>query len=1070
MVKRANIKSDPHRVPEEGELVEVRRRQWLVSGVEPYKPDGDSYRAQHLVTLESIEEDAAGEQISVLWQIEPGARILEKAGLPSVDGWDENRQLDAFLNAVRWGIATNVDRNNLLAPFRSGITIEDYQLDPLVRAIDMARVNLLIADDTGLGKTIETGLVIQELLIRHRARTVLIVAPASDLTNWQREMHEKFGLPFRIIDSELIRTFRRERGIQANPWTAFPFLIASMDWIKQGEGYRLLKDALPTEITYPRKFDILVVDEAHNVAPSGRGRYAKSSLRTRVIERIAAHFTHHLFLSATPHNGYKESFASLLELLDNQRFARTVEPTAKQLQQIMVRRLKRDITDKDGNPVFPRRELLPLEIDYTEDERHIHALLKKFMDSRMKSAEAEGSGFGTAFVMMLLKKRLFSSPAAFAKTLEKYRSSVNAGGGSESGAKHKHFVRSLYDAIQRAQEDAADEAEVEEAEDEAIEKTSALAGKLSSDEQAMLDELCAWARKHAAMEDSKSKAIVKWLDSHLKPDGKLNEERVILFTEFMDTHSWLKTILAHHGYGGDTMMELHGSLSRDDRDAVINAFQTKPGPASPVRVLLATDAASEGINLHNFCKYMIHVEIPWNPNVMEQRNGRIDRHGQRSKSVFIWHPVGKGFDPQAAKDLAPGDIVGDGDYLLRAAMKVDAIREDLGSVGSVLNQQIQDAMLGKSRRLDADVDKLRSDRARKMLALEKELTARIAKLHENLQQSKTESRLFPDNVRDAVQTALALAGKPLLEKVKVGSGKGEISAWKVPDFTDSWSDATIGLNHPHTKERRPVTFDADDIKDRDDVVLAHLNHTLVKMSLRLLREEVWKTGTSSKLHRVAVRSVPGLEQPMAYVWTRLLIVGGDHLRLHEELCYSGGELKSDSYRREPVLSRLQQLLDASHPVDDVPQQVFDTLKARFEKYEESVTRSYEARSKERRDSLMSTLEHRRDSEIKDINALLDELEVNIRKELEVEANPERFTQLTFDFAEEDKQELRRDFAALHARLDQIPEERKEEIALVEKHYSDPRTLTFPAAVLFLIPETKVWGSGNEKEVHTLRLA
>ena len=319
MPSAPKIASDPFRVPEQGELVEVRHRQWLVSDVDTDMPSGDAYRRQDLVTLESIEEDAGGEQISVIWQIEPGARILEKAGLPEVNGYDNNEQLQAFLNAVRWGIATNVDRNNLLSPFRSGITIEDYQLDPLVRAINMARVNLLIADDTGLGKTVETGLVIQELLIRHRARKVLIIAPASDLTNWQREMHEKFGLKFHIIDSEFIKEFRRERGIQANPWTAFPYLIASMDWIKQGEGFRLLKDALPSEITYPRKFDILVVDEAHNVAPSGRGAYAKASLRTRAIQRLAPHFTHHLFLSATPHNGYKESFTSLLELLDNQR-------------------------------------------------------------------------------------------------------------------------------------------------------------------------------------------------------------------------------------------------------------------------------------------------------------------------------------------------------------------------------------------------------------------------------------------------------------------------------------------------------------------------------------------------------------------------------------------------------------------------------------------------------------------------------------------------------------------------------------------------------------------------------
>ena len=1055
------VASDPSRVPEQGELVEVRRRQWLVSDVVPYKPNGDGYREQHLVTLESIEEDAGGEQISVVWQIEPGARILEKAGLPELRGYDRNEQLDAFLNAVRWGIATNIDRSNLLSPFRSGITIEDYQLDPLVRAIDMARVNLLIADDTGLGKTVEAGLVVQELLIRHRARTVLIVAPASDLTNWQREMHEKFGLDFKIIDSVFIRDFRRERGIQANPWTAFPFLIASMDWIKQGEGFRLLKDALPPEITYPRKFDILVVDEAHNVAPSGRGAYARASLRTKAIQRLAPHFTHHLFLSATPHNGYKESFTSLLELLDNQRFARTVEPDAAQLQQVMVRRLKRNITDKDGNPVFPKRELMPLEIDYTPEERHVHELLKKFMESRLSTAAKGGVGFGTEFIMMLLKKRLFSSPAAFARTLEKYRAYLSGSGSGRSGSgRSKRDEKSLYDAIQRAQEDAADEQEVEDAEDEAMEKAAGLTAALTPDETKMLDELCLWARQHATSVDSKASAILKWLDEHLRnKDGAFNDERVILFTEFMDTHAWLKTILAHHGYGGDVLAELHGSLNRDARDAVINAFQTKPGEDSPARILLATDAASEGINLHNYCRYMIHVEIPWNPNVMEQRNGRIDRHGQRSKSVYIWHPVGKGFDPDAAKNVPPGDIVGDGDYLLRAAIKVDKIREDLGSVGGVLCAQIQDAMLGKSRRLDADLQAERQKRARRMLTLEKELTARIARLHENLQQSRKDENLSPENVLKAVQTALALAKKPPLEEVRVGSGSesGEITAWRVPAFADSWKAAHEGLEHPHTHKIRPVTFDGDAIKNRDDVVLAHLNHALVRMSLRLLREEIWKTGASSRLNRVAVRSVPGLAQPMACVWSRLLIVGGDHLRLHEELTFSGGELKADSFRREAVLKNLQGLLDESHPMEDVPEAVFSVLKSRFGKHEAAIVRCYEARSRERLDSLLSTLGRRRDSEVRDVNTLLDELEKNIRKELRLEDDHERYRQMTFDFMAEDIQELERDFAALHARLDQIPDERAKEVALIERHYSDPRSLTFPAAVVFLVPENKTWG-------------
>ena len=132
----------------------------------------------------------------------------------------------------------------------------------------MTRVNLLIADDVGLGKTIEAGLVIQELLLRHRARSVLVVCPASLQEKWRLEMLEKFGLEFKIVDTTYVKELRRARGIHANPWTSFPRLIASMDWIKAGDPLRMLQDVLPPAPAYPRKFDILVVDEAHNVAPA----------------------------------------------------------------------------------------------------------------------------------------------------------------------------------------------------------------------------------------------------------------------------------------------------------------------------------------------------------------------------------------------------------------------------------------------------------------------------------------------------------------------------------------------------------------------------------------------------------------------------------------------------------------------------------------------------------------------------------------------------------------------------------------------------------------------------------
>src|SRR5438552_14027823 len=171
-------------------------------------------------------------------------------------------------------------------------------------------------------------------------------------------MRDKFGLEFRIVDSELLRELRRKRGLHVNPWTHFPRLITSIDFLKRERPIRLFREALPAEgeSAFPRRFDLLIVDEAHNVAPSGTGRYATDSLRTAAIRMLAPHFEHKLFLSATPHNGYPESFSALLELLDNQRFARIFPPDQKQLEVVMVRRMKSELKLRwDGSRRFAER-------------------------------------------------------------------------------------------------------------------------------------------------------------------------------------------------------------------------------------------------------------------------------------------------------------------------------------------------------------------------------------------------------------------------------------------------------------------------------------------------------------------------------------------------------------------------------------------------------------------------------------------------------------------------------------------------------------------------------------------
>src|SRR5499427_3020644 len=176
--------SSPPGPPEQGQLVSVRSRQWIVNDVRPSTLPAAALKPtfagpQHLLSLASVEDDGLGEELQVIWEIEPGAKVIEKVALPEPTGFDPPDKLDAFLDAVRWGAASTADVKNIQAPFRSGIDIEDYQLDPVVRAIQMPRVNLLIADDVGLGKTIEAGMVALELIIRHRGRKILVVCPSS---------------------------------------------------------------------------------------------------------------------------------------------------------------------------------------------------------------------------------------------------------------------------------------------------------------------------------------------------------------------------------------------------------------------------------------------------------------------------------------------------------------------------------------------------------------------------------------------------------------------------------------------------------------------------------------------------------------------------------------------------------------------------------------------------------------------------------------------------------------------------------------------------------------------------
>ncbi len=224
-----------------GALVAVRGQKWVVSNVDP---DGPNL----LVDLQSV-DGRYGDTLSVIWEVEPDRQILPAGALPEVTagGFDPPEQLAAFLDAIRWSAVTSADVRTLQAPFRSGVAIEDYQLEPVARAVDAPRANLLLADDVGLGKTVEAGLVAQELLLRHRAHRIMIVCPAGLTLKWRDEMAEKFGLDFTIVDCERCAQVRRTHGSAANPFAVYPLCIVSLPWLRGPKAQRLLDEVLPPD-------------------------------------------------------------------------------------------------------------------------------------------------------------------------------------------------------------------------------------------------------------------------------------------------------------------------------------------------------------------------------------------------------------------------------------------------------------------------------------------------------------------------------------------------------------------------------------------------------------------------------------------------------------------------------------------------------------------------------------------------------------------------------------------------------------------------------------------------------
>jgi hypothetical protein len=425
---------------------------------------------------------------------------------------------------------------------------------------------------------------------------------------------------------------------------------------------------------------------------------------------------------------------------------------------------------------------------------------------------------------------------------------------------------------------------------------------------------------------------------------------------------------------------------------------------------------------------------------MEQRNGRVDRHGQKNPEVHALHFVGAGFD--AAKPAqSPGDLEGDLEFLFRAALKVEAIREDLGNVGPVIADQVEEAMLGRRRGLDTSRAERQSEPVRTLLKFERKLREQLQKLTEQLHETERELRLSPANIQNVVETGLALAGQPSLRPAST------TGAFELPALTGSWALCAEGLPHPHTHRIRPIVFDHFMTVGRDDVVLCHLNHRLVQMCLRLLRAEVWSQGLAKRLNRFTARMVPDslLQAPAVLAHGRLLVLGGDSQRIHEEIIIAGGVIREGRFSRMNVGE--VQAAAAAATGEGAPGFVKDRLKELWAKVETPLIQSLEARMTERTRNIQNFLDDRSEREVANLTAVMRELERSIRETLADKDDP----QMRFDWSEAEKQQRDLDIGSLRARLAEIPGELERESEHLRDRYRDPQPRLFPVAVTFLVP-------------------
>lgn len=1034
--------------PEQGQLVRVRNRLWAVTDTLPHEIRDGTIHTR--VDLECLDDDRLGEPLSVLWEREVGTEVFMADAFPTPSGrWDHPATYRAFLRAIRWSSTSMIRNAALQAPFRGAIEIEPYQLEPVARAVLMPRVNLLIADDVGLGKTIEAGLVVQELLARARIRNCLIVCPASLQRQWVDEMEEKFNLEFRIIDREAILTLRREYGVHVNPWQSFPRLITSIDFLKQERVLAQLQatwDGAGRDVGL--SWDLLILDEAHNCAPAGRRKYIKDSDRSRMLRRIAPHFQHRLFLTATPHNGFTESFTALLEELDPLRFTRGPDVNAAAIRTVMVRRLKEELAEaEDAHRPFPKRVVDRIAVPDEPGEREVSELLDEYIAAQMDRAAGSKARYVVQFALNLLKKRFLSSPRAFHESLNTHLDHVTRPVAAPvvAEADDEAADPKLTDLLIRRTREETDSDEQKAAlEREAMKESTRFFARLREEDLGRLTRLWEWSEDRSDRPDAKFEALAGWLRAHLQTDGAWNGERLLLFTEYRDTLAYLRELLVEW-MGEDRILTLTGGSPLSEREGVKAAFQSPPD-RHPVRVLLATDAAAEGLNLQKHCRYLVHYEIPWNPNRLEQRNGRIDRHGQPAKKVFCYHFL--------------HDNRRDSPFLEKVVEKVQQMRADLGSVSAVIEEEVERFMLGeRSTRIEAVEPREVYRRDMKQALWD---NARLKTLRAEVDRARLEWHLGPEEMREVLDRALQLEGHPGLEGVD-GDLAGAGALLRRPP--QAWGERVARSIRDPEGRVLTLVFDPEVARGRRDVALVHLSHPLMVRALGSFRKNLWSLGLAPdhRLSRVTYEvAPPGIDGLVLVADIRLLAVGAQGQKLHEDQEALVYRVSPD--KLVPADASLLSLLGPEARYPGIPTALGERLAAVARRGEPRLREELAELARAREAEVERKLKLQAEREVGQVTEMVrerrDEITArlrNIRKQVRSLDTAQMMLDLP-GWEPDELDQLRSDIQSLERRKADLDREARDLPEEIRLRYRMRHMRAFALGMRFLIPETLLEGA------------